>query len=950
MPATPFRIHVPFVGLLILTLAGGCYTDVFEGAGTDSSAVPAPAADGPRGVVVEVDPVDLEAWEPLAAEELFATVALETGVPADLLAAVAWVVGNLGRVDSAASGLQDGFGWFGLTDGARADAAEFSGLSVDLLGGRAGEVVAAAALLTAHRGEPDPDIGGDGWWPAVAAFSGLRAPFDEAFAGEVFEVLQRGRVSSTSDQADREDPDVLVIVPTEHTPLPTARVPESADVREYPRAVRYSRTPHAEPRPGRVDRIRLVASEASWAASLAGLTGDSGVGAHYLVRRADGEVTQLASSDQAVRLDGAVDDALVVMLAAPADGWNQWTPQLMEGSALLVAFLAATHDVDPGDISGAGLGDLFPWDGWRSAVACFQVSMDCSVPSGAPEVVPPGAEGRDGSSEARTTPGSIPNVPYFYQYANARFKSSSCQNTSVAMVLKWLGWSGTPDVLNDRFGKDLAQSPEGLAQVFNAVASEMGIATRIVPHRNGTIEGLRALLAAGKPTIVHGYMTGYGHVLVTTGYTGGEYVVNDPAGRWAQAWKGGYPYAYSASVGNGIRYGRTAFEQAIATSNGSSYLPLWYHELTNLDAPGPSAPVAEPPADEPEAATGEDVDDMLAADTGGASTGGGVADSTPDGGGPSGGVDGFDGWASVRFVTPSDGDDVGSPVLLRAVREQGDTTEFWSGPERLVAPRTDNPSDAAVTIWASGPRTLMAKSLSGYGTVLATHTIDVDVVATGTLLPSYRDHGDRVFDFSSSTDVPGVSWVEYSVNGYALTDSQTGESSVSGPDFALRYTFHSAGPGRLLVARGFSALGELLAEGSLVLDVADTATAAECGIDGTLWCGARLSANTSSSAGRSDVINGYPGIVGNYEGPELAYEFTGSGEVELSFVDSQPWLYDLDILVLEQAAGVCTPQDFVVRMFNSGTFEAQAGRRYTIVVDGFAGDQGAFTLDVACGG
>ena len=53
----------------------------------------------------------------------------------------------------------------------------------------------------------------------------------------------------------------------------------------------------------------------------------------------------------------------------------------------------------------------------------------------------------------------------------------------------------------------------------------------------------------------------------------------DPAGRWAETFGGGYPYAWDAFVGHGIRYDRGAFEAAIATSNGVNPLPLWIHEL-----------------------------------------------------------------------------------------------------------------------------------------------------------------------------------------------------------------------------------------------------------------------------------------------------------------------------------------------------------------------------------
>ena len=184
------------------------------------------------------------------------------------------------------------------------------------------------------------------------------------------------------------------------------------------------------------------------------------------------------------------------------------------------------------------------------------------------------------STSGGTSTGGGSDVPYFYQYNNSLYPGASCQNTSVAMVLAWLGWSGVPDTITQAFGKNLAQSPAGLAQVFNHYAQSLGTGASLTPHTNGTLAGLQDLLSAGLPTIVHGYFSASGHVVVATGYDGVHYTVHDPAGVWSQTFKGGYPYGGGSTAGKGVKYTKAAFEQAIATSNGSSFLPLWYHELT----------------------------------------------------------------------------------------------------------------------------------------------------------------------------------------------------------------------------------------------------------------------------------------------------------------------------------------------------------------------------------
>tara|TARA_A200000159_G_C7334579_1_gene344519 strand:+ start:3099 stop:3947 length:849 start_codon:yes stop_codon:yes gene_type:complete len=169
-------------------------------------------------------------------------------------------------------------------------------------------------------------------------------------------------------------------------------------------------------------------------------------------------------------------------------------------------------------------------------------------------------------------------VPYFFQYSNRLYPGSSCQNTSVAMVLAHLGWNGVPDNITSSWGKDYAQSPHNLSNMFNTIARAEGFSGRLVTDTNGSLDTFRNLASRGKVLIVHGYFTGYGHVLVVTGFDGADYTVNDPAGVWRGTFKGGYGWSNSFD-GHGARYPKHSFESAIGTSDGSSVLPLWYHKL-----------------------------------------------------------------------------------------------------------------------------------------------------------------------------------------------------------------------------------------------------------------------------------------------------------------------------------------------------------------------------------
>ena len=171
----------------------------------------------------------------------------------------------------------------------------------------------------------------------------------------------------------------------------------------------------------------------------------------------------------------------------------------------------------------------------------------------------------------------LPDVPYYYQYNNTQSPNSTCANTSVAMVLSYYGWSDTPDVITNYYGVSTAQTPSGLASVFNSEAAYFNMSQRLLPITDGSISELHAELDSGNPVIVHGYFTNAGHVLVVLGYDQHGYWVNDPAGTWDQQFKGGYPYGWEPTSGDAIYYSKFNFELAITSLNGTDYAPIWMH-------------------------------------------------------------------------------------------------------------------------------------------------------------------------------------------------------------------------------------------------------------------------------------------------------------------------------------------------------------------------------------
>jgi hypothetical protein len=157
-----------------------------------------------------------------------------------------------------------------------------------------------------------------------------------------------------------------------------------------------------------------------------------------------------------------------------------------------------------------------------------------------------------------TFPVSNVKVPYLSQANNAISPGSTCQNTSIAMMLRAYGWSGTPDDITSVFGRFFAQTPAGGAEVFNYFAEKAGLSIRA---RGGVVSyrEFHQKLAKG-PMIAYGYFTRDGHVVVVNGFDGQNYDVNDPGGLWNQV-----PYG-SVDFTNGShqKYPKGAFDEAVA--------------------------------------------------------------------------------------------------------------------------------------------------------------------------------------------------------------------------------------------------------------------------------------------------------------------------------------------------------------------------------------------------
>ena len=186
-------------------------------------------------------------------------------------------------------------------------------------------------------------------------------------------------------------------------------------------------------------------------------------------------------------------------------------------------------------------------------------------------------------SAGPTEAGYIPDVPYFHQQSNRINPSGSCQNTCIAIVLKYYGADDiTPDMISAKWGTYVAQSTGGLEKVFNEEAALRGLSVRDQATETGLLRELHALLDAGRPVIVHGGFSTVGHLMVLVGYDERFYYAMDPASQWTERLNGGFTNTDDPRIGRYTRYGRDAVENAIVSRGFIRMHQIYF-------APGPLA-------------------------------------------------------------------------------------------------------------------------------------------------------------------------------------------------------------------------------------------------------------------------------------------------------------------------------------------------------------------------
>jgi uncharacterized protein YvpB len=162
------------------------------------------------------------------------------------------------------------------------------------------------------------------------------------------------------------------------------------------------------------------------------------------------------------------------------------------------------------------------------------------------------------------------NVPYFSQRDNPRFDWSTCNVTSIAMVLYYYGlrsqWGGQLEDELLQWCFDYAgQGSQTDHNVLSALIQAYGFKTSFSTTRKWA--DVRSELLNRRPVVLAGDFTASGHILTLIGYNSQGYIVQDP---WGDALTG-----YSDTEGRKLMYPYSYVNQ-VAGPDGN----VWAHFIS----------------------------------------------------------------------------------------------------------------------------------------------------------------------------------------------------------------------------------------------------------------------------------------------------------------------------------------------------------------------------------
>ncbi|MBI4784006.1 MAG: C39 family peptidase [Oscillatoriophycideae cyanobacterium NC_groundwater_1537_Pr4_S-0.65um_50_18] len=160
-------------------------------------------------------------------------------------------------------------------------------------------------------------------------------------------------------------------------------------------------------------------------------------------------------------------------------------------------------------------------------------------------------------------------VPYFSQLDNSNNPYGSCNVTSIAMCLHYLGIRGNGQgQLEDQLYRKCEangwdrHSPTDLKKLAESYGVKDDFSAKAY------LKDIKEALDKGRPCIVHGYFTESGHIIVIRGYDVTGFWVNDPYGEYFSS-----GYRTDLSGGN-LRYSYKLIQETCAVDGY-----IWLHRL-----------------------------------------------------------------------------------------------------------------------------------------------------------------------------------------------------------------------------------------------------------------------------------------------------------------------------------------------------------------------------------
>ncbi len=187
-------------------------------------------------------------------------------------------------------------------------------------------------------------------------------------------------------------------------------------------------------------------------------------------------------------------------------------------------------------------------------------------------------------------------VPYLSQLDNVQNPFGSCNVTSIAMCLTYLGAKQNnpqkqfEDELQDWLEAHSLDrhEPAALAKAVEAYGCQDNFTT------NATLDQVKQWLAQGNPAVTHGYFTQSGHIVCLIGYNDKGLIVHDPYGEWQE---GGYARNDDGNQqrGKGLTYSYGMIQRTCMTDG-----QFWVHFISRPgvrpNVPQPAAATVPTPA------------------------------------------------------------------------------------------------------------------------------------------------------------------------------------------------------------------------------------------------------------------------------------------------------------------------------------------------------------------